>query len=206
MIAATAFSLVQPGIKEAGSGMYGVFVMVAGILLGGISVDFSDRHFPYQQIVGGSHQEASNHQLSGTWLFVVAITLHNFPEGLAIGVGFGPGEEGVRNGLTLASAIGLQDLPEGMALIIAGYGTWRAIGMSALTGLVETVGGVLGVSFVNLAKPLLPWGMALAAGAMLFVIVDEIIPDIQNGRFERVPTFGVLAGFVVMLFLENMLG
>jgi ZIP family zinc transporter len=92
------------------------------------------------------------------------------------------------------------------ALIGEGYGLWKAIRISILTGLVETARGVLGVVFVNLSQPLLPWGMALAAGAMLFVISDEIIPEIHSGGFERVATFGVMLGFVVMMFLDTTLG
>ena len=209
MLAATVFSLVQPGIEEVGGDLYGAFVMIAGILLGGIFVDFFDRRFPHQHFVKG--REGPDRRLSAIWLFVIAITLHNFPEGLAVGVGFGQGgEESIRNGLTLALAIGLQDLPEGLAVAAAlvgeGYGAWKGIGIATLTGLVETAGGVLGVAFVNLSEPLLPWGMALAAGAMLFVISDEIIPEIQSGGFERVATFGVMVGFVVMMFLDVTLG
>ncbi|MDP8952935.1 MAG: ZIP family metal transporter [Actinomycetota bacterium] len=208
ILAATVFSLVQPGIEEAG-GLYGAFVMVAGIMLGGIFVDFFDRRFTRQHFVQG--HEGPKRRLSGLWLFVIAITLHNFPEGLAVGVGFGQGgEESIRNGLTLALAIGLQDLPKGLAVAAAligeGYGAWKAIGISALIGLVETAGGVLRVIFVNLSQPLLPWGMALAAGAMLFVISDEIIPEIHSGGFDRVANFGVMVGFVVMMFLDVTLG
>jgi ZIP family zinc transporter len=209
MLAATVFGLVQPGIEEAGGGAYGALVMVAGILLGGILVGFFDRRFPHQHLVKG--HEGPSHRLSGLWLFVIAITLHNFPEGLAVGVGFGQGdEESIRNGLPLATAIGLQDVPEGLAVAAAligeRYGVWKAIGISTLTGLVETAGGVLRVVFVNLSQPLLPWGMALAAGAMLFVISDEIIPEIHSGGFERVATFGVMLGFVAMMFLDTTLG
>ncbi len=184
--------------------------MVVGILLGGVFVGFFDRRFPHQHFVKG-REDPNNRRLSGLWLFVIAVTLHNFPEGLAVDVGFGQGgEESIRNGLTLALAIGLQDLPEGLAVAAAligeGYDVWKAIGISTLTGLVETAGGVLGVVFVNLSQPLLPWGVALAAGAMIFVISDEIIPEIQSGGLERVATFGVMVGFVVMMFLDITLG
>ncbi len=123
MLAATVFSLVQPGIEEAGGGLYGAFVMIAGILLGGILVDFFDRRFPHQHFVKG--REGPDHRLSAIWLFVIAITLHNFPEGLAVGVGFGQGgEESIRNGLTLATAIGLVGLGH-LALLLLRHVLFR---------------------------------------------------------------------------------
>lgn len=209
MLAATTFSLILPGIREAGGGVSGVSVVIAGMLLGAVFVDFFDRRFPHQHFVKG--REGPSRRLAAIWLFVVAITLHNFPEGLAVGVGFGQGGEGsIRNGLTLALAIGMQDLPEGLAVAASlkgeGYDAWRAIAIAALTGLVETVGGALGVIFVNLSEPLLPWGMALAAGAMLFVISDEIIPETHGEKYERVATFAIMVGFAVMMFLDVALG
>jgi ZIP family zinc transporter len=139
------------------------------------------------------------------WLFVLAITLHNFPEGLSVGVSFG-GEDW-RNGIVLAIAIGLQNIPEGLAVALPlaglGYSRRRAVGIATLTGLVEPVGGLLGISAVTLFSPLLPVGMGFAAGAMLFVICDEIIPETHAGRNPRAATFGIMAGFMVMTILDN---
>lgn len=209
MLAATAFSLIVPGLEAAGGGTSAALIVVGGMMLGAVFLDLSDRYAPHRHFIRG--YEGANVSLRRIWLFIIAITLHNFPEGLAVGVGFGQGGgEAIRNGLTLAIGIGLQNAPEGLAVAAAlvreKYALWRAIGIGVLTGLVEPLGGVLGVSFVNLAEPLLPWGLAFAAGAMLFVISDEIIPETHRRGFERVATFGVMIGFVVMMFLDNTLG
>jgi ZIP family zinc transporter len=146
--------------------------------------------------------------LKRIWLFIIAIALHNFPEGLAVGVGFATGQ--VSDGLALALGIGLQNIPEGLvvALSLAGQGYSRlfAFAIALLTGLVEPISGILGATVVALAQPLLPWGMAFAAGAMLFVISGEIIPESHRQGLEREGTFGVLSGFVLMLLLDIALG
>jgi len=213
MLAATAFSLVVPGIRygEAiyGSSLWAVAVMAVGILLGGLFLDRVDKWIPHEHFFKG--HEGPSSSLRKTWLFVLAIALHNFPEGLAVGVGFGGGTaQAVREGTSLAVGIGLQNLPEGLAVILPlmreGYRPGRALWIATATGLVEPVGGVLGAGLVSLAAPVLPVGMAFAAGAMLFVISDEIIPETHRGGFERVATFGVMVGFVVMMALDNLLG
>jgi ZIP family zinc transporter len=142
------------------------------------------------------------------WLFIIAITIHNFPEGLAVGVGFGSGD--VASGTSLAIGIGLQNMPEGLAVALPllglGYSRLKAIGIATLTGLVEPVGGLLGVAAVTIFHPVLPLGLAFAAGTMLFVINDEIIPETHaKGRF-RLATFGIIIGFVIMMALDNLLG
>ncbi len=214
MLAATSFSLIVPAIEfqteELSAGTFqAAFVVVAGILLGGIFIDLLDKKIPHTHFIKGHEGDAS--RLKKIWLFVIAITLHNFPEGLAVGVGFGSGsEEHLRNGLSLAMGIGLQNIPEGMAVAFALYGekysVGKSIGVALLSGLVEPVGGLLGVSIVSAASTLLPWGLAFAAGAMLFVISDEIIPETHRGGFERLATFGVMVGFCVMMLLDVTLG
>jgi ZIP family zinc transporter len=148
-------------------------------------------------------------RLKRIWLFVLAITLHNFPEGMAVGVGYGGGD--FSQGLPLAVGIGLQNLPEGfavaMALLRTGkYTAGAAIGLALLTGLVEPFGGAVGAGFVGLGPGLLPWGMAAAAGAMLFVISNEIIPETHANGFEKQATAGLLAGFCAMMYLDVTLG
>lgn len=208
MLAATVFSLVQPGIEEVGSGLYAAFAMVVGILLGGIFVDFFDRRFPHQHFIERArrHEPQVKRYLDGRHRHHAAQLPRKPCRGRKIRSG---AEKSIRNGLTLGLATGLQDLPEGLAVAAAligeGYGAWKAIGISTLTGLV-TAGGALGVVFVTLSQPLLPWGMALAAGTMLFFISDETIPEIQSGGLERVAIFAVMVGFVVMMFLDVTLG
>ena len=208
MLAATSFSLIIPGI-EAGDQIwpgYGVYVVVFGILLGAVFLDRLDHWLPHEHVIQG--REGPESKMRKIWLFILAITIHNFPEGLAVGVGFGTGD--IAAGTSLAIGIGLQNMPEGLAvalpLIGMGKSRWKAIGIATLTGLVEPVGGLLGVASVNLFHPILPLGLAFAAGAMLFVISDEIIPETHSRGKSRIATFGVIVGFVIMMALDNLLG
>jgi ZIP family zinc transporter len=216
MLAATSFSLIVPGIEygqefysDYGGVYTAVAIVVAGILIGALFLDRMDKWLPHEHLFKG--HEGPSSTLRKTWLFIIAITLHNFPEGLAVGVGFGDGsEEAVRNGFTLAIGIGLQNMPEGLAVLLPlmreGYGRGRALWVATASGLVEPVGGLLGVGLVTLMKPILPFGLAFAAGAMLFVISDEIIPETHRGGNERAATFGVIVGFMIMMALDNLLG
>jgi len=201
MLAATAFSLLIPAIKDGGA-----WVAVGGLLLGALALHLIDRFVPHEHFIRG--HEGPSSRLRKIWLFVLAITIHNFPEGLAVGVGFGGGALGPA--IALAAGIGLQNMPEGLAvalpLVGEGYARRRALLYATLTGLVEPMGGLLGVSLVMLARPLLPWGLAFAAGAMLFVISDEIIPESHRNGHERLATFGVMIGFAVMMLLDVLLG
>ena len=208
MLAATAFSLIVPGI-ESGNLLwpgYGVFVVMAGILVGAISLDLVDKWLPHEHFFKGPEGPASD--IKRIWLFVFAIAIHNFPEGLAVGVGFGTGD--IAAGTTLAIGIGLQNMPEGLAvalpLIGLGYSRWKALGIATLTGLVEPVGGLLGAGAVTVFQPILPFALAYAAGAMLFVISDEIIPETHSRGKSRQATYGVLIGFVIMMALDNLFG
>ncbi len=206
MLAATSFSLIIPAIEKGGGGVRGAGLAVLGILLGGFFLDAADRFFPHQH--PGTGREGRQSSLRKIWLFVIAITIHNFPEGMAVGVGFGDGDIG--NGLSLALGIGLQNIPEGLAVALAlqreGYTRGRLFLVALLTGLVEPVGGLVGVVLVQAARPLLPLALSFAAGAMLFVVSDEIIPETHTGGFHRSATFGVLFGFVIMMFLDVVLG
>ncbi|MGV2826557.1 ZIP family metal transporter [Myxosarcina sp. GI1(2024)] len=211
MLAATSFSLLIPSIEAAASGggssIDAANIVVAGTLLGGVFLWVTHRYFPYQRYIK-QPQGSDFENLKGIWLFVMAIAIHNFPEGLAVGVGFGGGNLG--NGLALAIGIGLQNLPEGLAVALAliteNYSKWRAFWIALLTGLLEPVGGLLGAGVISLGEILLPWGMSFAAGAMLFVICDRIIPRAQNlGRGKEV-TASLMVGFVVMMYLDVTLG
>jgi len=176
------------------------------MLFGAVFLDRVDKWLPHEHFFMGREGPASS--LRRVWLFIIAITIHNFPEGLAVGVGFGTGDIGA--GTSLAIGIGLQNMPEGLAvalpLIGLGYSKWHAIGIATLTGLVEPVGGLLGVGAVTVFSPILPFGLAFAAGAMLFVISDEIIPETHSKGKSRLATFGVMIGFVIMMGMDNLLG
>lgn len=208
MLAATSFSLIIPGI-ESGNELWpgaGVYVVAAGMLLGAVCLDRADRLLPHEHFLIG--HEGPQSRLRGVWLFILAITIHNFPEGLAVGVGFGRGD--LAAGTSLAIGIGIQNIPEGLAVALPlrglGYGRWRAIGVATLTGLVEPIGGLFGVVAVQVFGAVLPFGLAFAAGAMLFVISDEVIPETHARGRSRVATFGVMIGFVIMMALDNLLG
>lgn len=207
MLAATSFSLIVPAIEYAGGGMKSAVVAVVGILAGGIFLDLMDQHSPHNQILKLSTNGEKNN-LTRVWLFVIAITLHNFPEGLAVGVGFGNAD--ITNGLSIAIAIGLQNIPEGLAVALAlireKYTATKAFLVALATGLVEPIGGLIGVGLVHVMEPVLPYALTFAAGAMLYVICDEIIPETQKHGNERKATYGLLIGFVLMMFLDISLG
>lgn len=218
MLAATSFSLIIPALEKAGGGVKGATIAVIGILSGGIFLDIIDKFFPDSNLLANAMDEVKNKEagwlklspsMKRVWLFIIAITVHNFPEGLAVGVGFGDGD--LINGLSIAIGIGLQNMPEGLAvalpLIREGYKPWKAFLIALATGLVEPIGGLMGAGLVQVARPILPFVLAFAAGAMLFVISHEIIPESQNDEgHSKLATHALLIGFVVMMFMDNTLG
>lgn len=210
MLAATSFSLVVPSI-EYGSEIYGsalsaVLITCLFLFVGAWVLDLIDKIVPHFHNIMG--KEGPPSQLPRVTLFILAITIHNFPEGMAVGVGFGTGDVG--GGLALAIGIGIQNMPEGLAvalpLIRDGRTRIYAWFIALLTGLVEPIGGLFGASLVSVAQPVLPAALAFAAGAMLFVISDEIIPETHREGNQRVATYGVIVGFIVMMALDNLLG
>ena len=211
MLAASFFSLIIPALEAAemqhGAGAIPAAIAVVGILIGMGAVHLMNELLPHEHFkTGREGPDAAS--LRRVWLFIIAITIHNFPEGLAVGVGFGSG--GMLGGLPLAIGIGLQNAPEGLAVAVAllgeGYSRRRAWWIAALTGLVEPIGGVIGAGVITLAAPLLPWGLAFAAGAMLYVISHEIIPETHRSGHQNKATLGLAIGLAVMLFLDVWLG
>ena len=212
MLAATAFSLIVPG-KEAAvdlgySETESALIISVGMVLGASLLWLMHNYFPHEHFNKGAEGSKVTENFQRIWLFIIAITIHNFPEGLAVGVGFGDGN--ISHGLPLAIGIGLQNMPEGLIVALAlrelDYSIKYALGISLLTGLVEPIGGIVGASIVNFGQTFLPWGMAIAAGSMLFVIVDEIIPEIDRESIAQEGTLGIMGGFVVMMFLDIALG
>lgn len=211
MLAATAFSLIIPGKEAAGNLGYSqtesALIVSIGIVLGAGLLWLMHNYFPHEHFQKGKEGRVTEN-FERLWLFIIAITIHNFPEGLAVGVGFADGS--MSHGLPLALGIGLQNMPEGLVVALAlrelEYSVQYALGISLLTGLVEPVGGALGASIVNFGQSFLPWGMAIAAGSMLFVIVDEIIPEIDRESIAQEGTLGIMTGFVAMMFLDIAFG
>lgn len=220
MLAASFTSLILPGIETGG-----ILPVLVGIILGTIFLDRADAWVPHIHVLitgqvreegkEGSHKMDSEQKeglldtrLGGLILFIVAITLHNLPEGLAVGVGFGAGD--LSNAISLMLAIGIQNIPEGLAVAIAarkaGLGSlWYAAFTGIRAGLVELPIAVFGAAVVSIAEPIVPYAMGFAAGAMLYVISDEIIPETHSNGNERVATLGLMAGLIVMLTLDVVL-
>lgn len=211
MLAASFFSLIVPALEIAteryGDGAIPAAIAAIGILAGALAIAVLDRILPHEHFLMG-RQGPSSPSLRRVWLFIIAITIHNFPEGLAVGVGFAGSS--YENGLSLAIGIGLQNVPEGLAVAVAlmgeNYSKYRAFSIAALTGLIEPVGGLIGALAVSVSAPLLPWGLVFAAGAMLYVISHEIIPETHRRGYQNVATTGLMIGLVIMLFLDVWLG
>ncbi|NYT37518.1 ZIP family metal transporter [Allopusillimonas soli] len=211
MLAASSFSLILPALSVAegqGATAWTAGLIVScGIVLGALMLLWLDKVLPHEHFIKGL-EGARSSKLRRVWLFVLAICLHNFPEGLSIGVGFaGPDQIG---GQALATGISIQDIPEGLVVALAltsvGYGRWLAIGVAVLSGLIEPLAALLGVVIIGLSLALLPWGLAMAAGAMLFVISHEIIPESHRQGHESAATGGLIVGFVLMMLLDTALG
>ena len=210
MLAATAFSLVVPGIEAAAVLAQSRFAAVAivglALALGGLAMLGLDRALPHEHFVKGVEGGRAG-ELRRIWLFVAAIALHNLPEGLAVGVGFGGGD--INNGIPLALGIAVQNIPEGLvvavALVAAGYTPRFGAAIAALTGLLEPLGGLFGAGALGVSETMLPWGLGFAAGAMLFVVSHEIIPESHRNGHERHATLGLIAGFVLMMSLDTAL-
>lgn len=209
MLAASFFSLLLPAIgfgqQQFGSKNIAVLVIIAGFIGGAAALHFLHKHLPHEHFMRG--YEGPDHQrLSRFWLFVIAITLHNFPEGMAVGTGFAGGDIG--NGMTLAAGIGIQNIPEGFAVSVAmmavGYTRMQGFLVGTLTGFAEPIGGLFGSVAVSLADPLMPVALAFAAGAMIFIISDEIVPETHRRGFETLATFSLIVGFALMMLLDTI--
>lgn len=210
MLAACAFSLLIPGIaaaKESGAGSWpAALIVAAGLLFGALLMLVIERLVPHEHFIKG-YEGPISPAVRRTWLFVFAIALHNLPEGLAIGVAYG-GTDSFHAG-ALALGIAIQDVPEGLvvasALLVVGYSRLKSVILAALTGAIEPIGALLGVSIVGMAPWLLPTALGFAAGAMLFVISHEIIPESHRKGHEVNATMGLMIGFAVMMVLDTAL-
>lgn len=211
MLAATFFSLLVPALEQAGQSMMrspAALSVILALLTGAITMHVAHRFAPHEHFGPKGRENADGSRLSRVWLFVIAIALHNFPEGLAVGIGAASGD--LASGLGVTLGIGLQNLPEGLAVAVAlrgeGYTRARSFLIAALTGLLEPLGGIVGAGALALTAGLLPWALAFAAGAMLFIISSEVIPETHRHGVERGATTALFGGFVVMLYLDVALG
>lgn len=217
MIAASFWSLLQPAIEMAEeSGVTSWIPAVVGFLSGGAFLLIVDKILPHLHMGLKTNQaEGIKTQWQRSVLLVMAITLHNIPEGLAVGVAFGalahsPDAGTLAGAVVLAFGIGLQNFPEGAAVSIPlrreGLSRWKAFNYGQLSGIVEPISGVLGAYLVLTITPLLPFALSFAAGAMIFVVVEELIPESQRGNETDYSTIGAMLGFAVMMALDVALG
>ncbi len=211
MLAAAAFSLLLPGL-DAGAQMtghagWGAALVVAGMALGVMLMLGLDAFTPHEHDKTGPCGPGHD-RCNRVWLFVMAVAIHNLPEGMAVGVGFAQGDLSV--GVPLAMAIALQDIPEGLAVAMSlraiGTPAWKAVGVAALGGLLEPLGAWIGVSLVGGSALAYPVGLGLAAGAMLFVVSHEVIPETHRNGHQTAATLGLMAGFALMMVLDTSLG
>ncbi len=207
MLAAAVLGLVIPSIEHGGK--YGLLIAVGGIFVGALCLNFIDKIVPHLHKMIGPDIEAHNQtSLNKVLLFVTAIAIHNLPEGIAAGVGFG--SDNTAQALVIAGGIALQNIPEGMVIIgpllAAGVKPGKTFFIAILTGLVEVVGTLIGYFAVSVAEVILPFGLAFAGGTMLYVISDEMIPETHAHGSERGATFALLVGFCVMLVTDTLLG
>jgi len=213
MIAASFWSLLNPAINLSNGNPLPALV---GFLLGGAFLRGVDALLPH---LHPGKEMGEQEGLKTPWdkstLMFLAVTLHNFPEGLAVGVAFGAYASGfadatLAGAMALTLGIGIQNLPEGAALSIPlrreGMSRWKSFFWGQFSGMVEPLGGLLGAALVMVARPVLPYALAFAAGAMIFVVAEEVIPESQKGEHSHLATLGVMLGFALMMFLDVALG
>lgn len=207
MLAAAIIGLILPAMEGAGVG--NLWLPVSGIFIGAIFLNAMDRLTPHLHKLSGVDIEAhkDNKNLNGALLFVLAVAIHNLPEGMAAGVGFA-GDD-VNAALTVAVGIALQNVPEGIItvspLIMAGVKRGRAFMLAAVTGLIEVVGTFIGFYLAGVSEHILPFALAFAGGTMLYIISDEMIPETHSHGYERAATYSLLMGFVVMLTVDALI-
>ncbi len=207
MLAAAVLGLIVPSLEYGGR--FGLIMTVAGIFAGAVCLNLIDRLVPHlHKLAGGEQEDHRSSQLSKVLLFVSAIAIHNLPEGIAAGVGFGSGD--TTQALLIAGGIALQNIPEGMVIIgpmlAAGVKPTRTFTLALLTGVVEVVGTFIGYFAVSLSTAVLPFALAFAGGTMLYVISDEMIPETHAHGHERGATYALLIGFCLMLVSDALLG
>ena len=206
MLGAAILGLVIPSLEEGN-----VWVTLAGILAGAVFLNFADKVTPHLHHITGMDQEAHSDkqsQLNKVMLFVMAIAIHNLPEGIAAGVSFGTDNLG--NAITVALGIALQNIPEGMIIvspmIIAGVPKFRVFMIACFTGLVEIIGTMIGYGAANISVMILPFILAFAGGTMIYVVSDEMIPETHSHGYERQATYALLFGFMTMILMDYYIG
>ena len=207
MMSAAVLGLVLPSLEYGGK--YGLIITIAGIFAGALCLNLIDKLVPHlHRMIGSDIESHHNANLSKVLLFVTAIAIHNLPEGIAAGVGFGSGN--TSQALMIAGGIALQNIPEGMVIIgpmlASGIKPGRTFAIALGTGLVEVIGTLIGYFAVSVSAAILPFALAFAGGTMLYIISDEMIPETHAHGSERGATYALLVGFCVMLVTDVLLG
>ena len=210
MLSAAVVGLVIPSLEYGGR--YAILVTIAGVFAGAICLNLVDQLVPHLHRIAGLEREDGKERksknLSKALLFVVAIAIHNLPEGIATGVGFGSGD--TAQALIIAGGIALQNIPEGMVIIApmlaVGMSKKKTFFIASLTGLMEVVGTFIGYFAVSVASVILPFALAFAGGTMLYVVSDEMIPETHAHGHQRGATYALLVGFCLMLLTDFLLG
>ena len=207
MLAAAVLGLIIPSVESGGK--FAVLITILGIFAGAVCLNLIDKLVPHMhKLMGVDSEKHKNANLNKILLFVLAIGIHNFPEGIAAGVGFGSGN--TTQALIIAGGIALQNIPEGMVIIgpmlSAGVSKKKTFFIALLTGLVEVVGTFIGYFAVKISTAILPFALAFAGGTMLYVISDEMIPETHAHGSERGATYALLIGFCLMLAVDVLLG
>ncbi len=207
MLSASVFGLILPSLEYGGE--FGLLITVVGIFVGAFSLNLIDKFTPHlHKLFGADIEEHKSSNINKVMLFVIAIAIHNLPEGIAAGVGFGSGNQA--EGIFIALGIALQNIPEGIVIIApminSGVSKKRTFLIASITGLVEVVGTFLGYFAVKIMAVILPFALAFAGGTMLYVVSDEMIPETHSDGNKRGVTFSLLLGFCLMLVLDVVLG
>ena len=209
MLSAAVIGLIVPSLELGGR--FGILVTVVGLFAGAICLNLIDKLGPHLHKITGIDQEShpdKTAQLNKVLLFVIAIAIHNLPEGIAAGVSFGTGD--VMQAFTVAGGIALQNIPEGMVIIApmvaSGMSGRRTFIIALMTGVVEVLGTFIGYFAVRVSAAILPFALAFAGGTMLYVISDEMIPETHAHGNEREATYSLLVGFALMLVFDHFLG
>lgn len=207
MLAAAVLGLIIPSLEYGGR--FGIIITIVGIFAGAVCLNLIDKLVPHLHKIAGVDGEAhKKSEVSRVLLFVAAIAIHNFPEGIAAGVGFGAGD--TAQALIIAGGIALQNIPEGMVIIgpmlATGVPPKRTFFLAMMTGIVEVVGTLIGYFAVSVASAILPFALAFAGGTMLYVVSDEMIPETHAHGHERGATYALLVGFCLMLLTDVLLG
>lgn len=206
MLAAAVFGLIVPSLEYGGK--LALLKTIAGIFAGALCLNLIDRFVPHMHKFVGIENENNKGKQSRVLLFVMAIAIHNFPEGIAAGVGFGIGN--ISEALVIAGGIALQNIPEGMIIIgpmlATGISRKKAFLIALATGIVEVVGTLFGYFAISISTAILPYALAFAGGTMLYVVSDEMIPETHAHSAQRGATYALLVGFCLMLAVDYLVG